>query len=224
MDALPRVVADVSPVLAVPQARKGGRVGLTTASVIAEAARLADETGDSRVPLATVADRLGVRLPSLYKHVAGVDGVRRGLGRLAAEGLLAEVDAALETIGRHGTDDDPTTLRALAKAWRGWASAHPGLYTALGTPPHPDDAEHAAAVAALTERMLRVIERYGVSGDEALVDGVRLLRAALHGFVTLEASGGLGVADGVDRTFERLLALLDAGLRADPSGRPRPLV
>jgi hypothetical protein len=44
----------------------------------------------------------------------------------------------------------------------------------------------------------------GLSGDDA-VDATRALRAALHGFVVLEAAHGFGVAADVDRSFTRLL-------------------
>ncbi|WP_369812709.1 TetR-like C-terminal domain-containing protein [Kineosporia sp. R_H_3] len=193
------------------------------------------------MPLATVADRLGVRLPSLYKHIAGAEGLRRGLARLAAEGLRAALDEALAALdaedARYADDaaDDAAggaaggaaaparsrRLTAVATAYRAWAAERPGLYLALATAPHPDDPEHAAAVAAVTQRLVEVVMLYGASGDDDVLDGVRLLRSALHGFVSLEGTGGHGVPDAVDRTFARLVALLDAGL-ATPAPRPVP--
>ncbi|WP_198949974.1 TetR/AcrR family transcriptional regulator [Kineosporia sp. A_224] len=228
------LTAGAAPV-AVPPARRGGRAGLTPAAVVAEAARVADEARDARVPLATVADRLGVRLPSLYKHIAGAEGLRRGLGRLAAEGLRAALDEALGVLDAEDTRDDADTdadgaapagasarsrrLTAVATAYRAWAAERPGLYLALATAPHPDDPEHAAAVAAVTQRLVEVVVLYGASGDDDVLDGVRLLRSALHGFASLEGTGGHGVPDAVDRTFARLVALLDAGLAA-PAPQP----
>ena len=55
------------------------RAGLTKARVIDEAAQMADEIGLSHLTLAALADRLGVRYPSLYKHVDGMDGLQRGI-------------------------------------------------------------------------------------------------------------------------------------------------
>jgi hypothetical protein len=40
------------------------------------------------------------------------------------------------------------------------------------------------------------------------------VRAALHGFVTLEAGGGFGLPLSVDDTFARLVDALDRGLAA----------
>jgi hypothetical protein len=50
------------------------------------------------------------------------------------------------------------------------------------------------------------------------VDAIRAARSAIHGFVALEAGGGFGLPDDVDRSFEALLDLLVHGLRA----RARP--
>ncbi|GAB3952288.1 hypothetical protein GCM10027614_55720 [Micromonospora vulcania] len=47
------------------------RVGLNQQTVVREAARLADEVGYQQLTLAALAGRLGVALPSLYKHVRG---------------------------------------------------------------------------------------------------------------------------------------------------------
>jgi hypothetical protein len=38
-----------------------------------------------------------------------------------------------------------------------------------------------------------------------MIDAVRMLRAALHGFVALEAAGGFGLPQSVDGTFTRLV-------------------
>ena len=48
------------------------RVGLTGEDVVASAAGLADEIGYASVTMGVLADRLGVRPPSLYKHVGGL--------------------------------------------------------------------------------------------------------------------------------------------------------
>jgi AcrR family transcriptional regulator len=55
------------------------RAGLTETRVLEDAERLADEVGLSQLTLAALAARLGVRQPSLYKHIDGMDGLQRGL-------------------------------------------------------------------------------------------------------------------------------------------------
>ena len=62
--------------------------------------------------------------------------------------------------------------------------------------------------------MLAVLRGYGLDGDDA-IHAVRIVRAALHGFVALEIGGGFGLPLALDETFERLIAVLDRGL-AEP--------
>jgi len=176
------------------------RAGLTPGGVIAEAAGLADEVGLDALTLAALAARFGVAVPSLYKHVDGLDGVRRGI---AITGLR-ELAAAMA---------QGTGYRGVAHAYRDWARSHPGRYTAtLRAVPAGDPEYEAAAIGVLTI-VNAVLARHGLVGAAA-IDGARLLRASLHGFVSLEAAGGFGMPRDIDTSFERLLDALEAGLDA----------
>lgn len=174
------------------------RAGLSRARVVAEAADVVDATGKDGLTLAAVATRCGVRLPSLYKHVAGLDALHRDLAVLAID----ELGAALATAAVGRSRDD--ALRGLADAYRGYAHAHPGRYEETLRAPAPDDAEHVAAAERILATVFAVLRGYGLDGDD-LVDATRTLRAALHGFVALEAAGGFGLPRDVDRSFERLV-------------------
>jgi AcrR family transcriptional regulator len=182
-----------------------GRAGLNPERVVAEAAALADERGIQALSLAPLAERLGVRVPSLYKHVRGLDDLHR---RLALAGLrdLAEALGAA-TVGRSGRD----ALLACATAWRAYAKAHPGRYGAIQRAPDPADAELVAAASRLTELVYAILRGYGLD-DEQTVHATRAVRSALHGFVTLEAAGGFGLPQDVDVSYARLVDLLDSGL------------
>jgi len=52
------------------------RAGLGTAAVVAAGADLADEIGFVGLSMGQLAERVGVRTPSLYKHVASQDAPR----------------------------------------------------------------------------------------------------------------------------------------------------
>lgn len=181
------------------------RAGLSRPSVITAAAELADETGWERLTLAALAARLGVRLPSLYKHIDSLDGLRRDVAVLAMSDLGAAMSTA--AIGRAGGD----ALRSVAGAYRDYGQRHPGRYAATVRAPAADDAEHTGATATVLRVVLAVLAGYGLDGDDA-VDAARALRAALHGFVTLEAGGGFGMPADVDRSYARLIDGLDATL------------
>ena len=186
------------------------RVGLTQALVVAEAARLADEVGLDRLTLATLAQRLGVALPSLYKHVRGLDALLQKLSALATAELAA--DLAEAAAGRSRAE----AVHASAAAYRAYARRHPGRYQATQRVPDPDDPEHVAAGERAVSTLYAVLRGYGLNGDNA-VDATRAFRSALHGFALLEQSGGFGLPVDVDRSFHQLVAGFEVALRHWPS-------
>lgn len=181
------------------------RAGLTTDVVVAEAARLSDEVGPDRLTLAAVAARLGVRLPSLYKHVAGLDALRVHLAEAAGRELGVALAGA--TVGRSGDD----ALLALAHAYRDFARRRPGAYAATLRAPSPQDPGHVQAAGAVLDVVLSVLSGFGLKGDDA-IDAIRGLRALLHGFVAIEAAGGFQMPQDLDRSFERLVVTFGQAL------------
>ncbi len=181
------------------------RAGLSRGVVISEAAELVDEVGWDQLTMAGVAERLGVRLPSLYKHIGSLDDLRRGIGLLALAELRDVLGSA--AIGRAG----PDALREVALAYAAYARTHPGRYAATIAAPGPGDVERAELGGRILEIVFAVLAGYGLSGDDA-VHATRVLRAALHGFVTLEASGGFGMPQDTAVSYEYLIRTLDESL------------
>jgi AcrR family transcriptional regulator len=182
------------------------RAGLDTAAVVDRAARLADDEGLESVRLSRLAEVLGVRAPSLYAHVAGIEDLRRRLGARGAHELADELAHA--ATGRAGSD----ALLAVAHAYRAYAREHPGSYAAAQRARELQASEEAVAAArAVTDVVLAVLRGYDLHGDDA-VHAARAIRVALHGFVSLEAEGGFAIKLSLDETFERLIATLDRGL------------
>ena len=182
------------------------RAGLDRSRVVAAAATLADERGLEQLSLAGVAQELGVRTPSLYNHVASLDALQHEVCLLALEELAARLSAA--AVGRSGAE----ALQALASAYRAYALEHPGRYAAtLRSPDSSDEALVAAAGRVLTV-VTDALRGYGLEADDE-VDAVRALRAALHGWVSLEQAGGFGLPRDVEESFRRMLDRFDASLR-----------
>jgi AcrR family transcriptional regulator len=180
--------------------------------VIAEAADVADEVGWDRLTLAGLADRLGVAVPSLYKHVEGLDALRREVAVASVRELGDALASAISGSTRQ------TAFRALADAYRGFARAHPGRYASTVRAPDPDDEDAVRASEGVLETVLGVMAGYGLQGADA-IDATRAVRAALHGFVSLEAAGGFGLPQDVDRSFDRLVDLLGTALGTWRPGR-----
>ena len=67
------------------------RVGLTAADVVLAGAEIADEVGHTSLTMGLLAERLGVRPPSLYKHVDGLADLQHRIAVLA----LTELDEVI---------------------------------------------------------------------------------------------------------------------------------
>lgn len=181
------------------------RAGLTTARVVEEAESLADAVGLSNVSLVVIAARLDVRVPSLYKHVNGLDALH-SLIEVRAKSQLGEA-MARSAVGVASAD----AVDALALAYRAWARKFPGRYEATLAAPKPDDAASVAASERTVQVVFDALSGYGLEGDDA-VDATRALRAALHGFVALEAAGGFALPHDVERSYLRLVGALKHSL------------
>lgn len=196
------------------------RPGLTRTRVVDAAAAIVDTEGLGGLTLAVLAKALGVRTPSLYNHVDGLDDLLGALRLRGLEGLERTLERS--AVGRARGD----AVRALARAYRAFAGEHPGLYAlTLAAPsgrgegsdeagPAAADAAATAAVAGrLVEVVVSVLRGYGLEQDDAL-HATRALRASLHGFVALEAAGAFGLPLDLDVSFERLVDQHDAALTA----------
>lgn len=186
------------------------RAGLTAAAVVDAAAGIADEIGLAQLSMGAVAARLGVKTPSLYKHVDGSADLVHRIAVLATTELGDAVRDA--TQGRAGGE----ALAAAAQATRAYITRHPGRYAATVDlrPTGPDDPLTVAA-----ERSLRsytaVLHGYRLDPEQE-IHALRTLRSMLHGFVILEVGGGFQYATDIGTSFAWMTALLDQGLRAQP--------
>jgi len=193
------------------------RAGLSREAVVDAALAVADEGGPGgfdSLTLAAVAARTGVAVPSLYKHVGGLDDLRRGVALVSVRGLTRRI--AAEAMGRSG----PDAVQAVARGIRSYATDHPALYAAAQRAAHPldpADAELRAAGAEAVAATATVLRGFGLP-ESRTVDAVRMLRACVHGFVVLEQGGGFGLPDSLDASFDVLVDTAVAGIERLAAG------
>jgi AcrR family transcriptional regulator len=191
------------------------RRGLDRSAVVEAAAEIADSEGLEFLTLARLAEHVGVRAPSLYNHVIGMDGLRRELALFGSRTLVSVLGRA--TVGKAGGE----AVLALADAYRAFARARPGLYAATVRAPAADDPELQQAGQEVVEIVLAVLGAYDLRGD-SLLHAARAVRAIVHGFVSMEAAGGFGFAVDPDESFHRLIRAFVRGELEWKSGRPGP--
>ena len=182
------------------------RAPLTPASVTEAGPVLADEVGLAGLSMGLLAERLGVKTPSLYKHVSGQADL---LHRIAVLGADEVADAVRDaTQGRSGTE----ALAAAANAMRTFAREHPGRYDAANSARSTDPEDpFVAASTRLLASLAAVLHGYEIDPAQE-IHALRLLRSVLHGFADIEGSGGFQLDTDVDESFAWMVSLVDRGL------------
>lgn len=181
------------------------RKGLTGDRVVQAAAELADEVGLDQLSLATLARRLGVKPASLYSHVGGSEDLRTRVTLLALAELAERAADALA--GRSGG----AALRAFADVHRAYAASHPGRYDAARQ--RLDAATAASSAGPRLATLLRAALAGYALGEPDETHAVRLVGSVVHGFVSLERSGGFDHSEpAAQESWERVVDSLDATL------------
>lgn len=183
----------------------GSRPGLNSELIVQAAAELADNLGLDRLTLSAVAEHLGVRTPSLYNHIEGLDRLKHDLSILG----LTELDRRLQraALGKAGDQ----ALASMLHAYRRFAKDRPGVYEATLHAPLPDDEQRGLAAKGIIDTVLTVLEPYHLDFEDA-IHVVRGFRAIGHGFATLEGADGFAMALSLEESYQRLIETFLLGL------------
>jgi AcrR family transcriptional regulator len=181
------------------------RVGLDQATVVEAAAWLVDEEGIDQLSLGHLAERLGVRTPSLYNHIAGLPGLKHDLALYCLREVLNRLLRA--TTGKSRAE----AIFAFANAYRAYARETPGRYALTLRAPDPGDLELQDISQQLIEVALAILAPYKLSEENA-IHAIRSLRSIVHGFISLESAGAFAMPVDLDASFHWLINLFIAGL------------
>jgi AcrR family transcriptional regulator len=186
-----------------------GRTRLTKNDVLRAAVALINEEGSNAVSLHRLAEKLGIRTPSLYNHIEGLPGLQRQLATMNASLLADRMNEA--AIGKSGSE----LFMAVAQAFRSYVKENPGLYLSTlrssGVEEAPDPSLIREEGRALKVG-LAIMTSLGLEGDDA-VHGLRAFRSMVHGFATLEVAGGFGLPQDCDESFRRLVEISVVGIK-----------
>jgi AcrR family transcriptional regulator len=177
-----------------------------------------ESEGLARLTMQAVADRVGVRAPSLYKRVRSRDDL---IG-LIAEATLQDLGERLRAVA--DGSDAREDLGELARAFRAFARERPAGYHLIfargpeATRPDPGSLARASApvfdVAA------------ALAGPKNALEAARMITAWANGFVSMELAGAFNLGGDIDRAYEfgieRLADALGAPASSvSPQGRRR---
>src|SRR5262249_11784681 len=112
-------------------------------------------------------------------------------------------------------------IAALMRRLRAYGAEHPARY--LAVPPDPmHDPALAQPAARFIEVFLAVLRGYGLD-DAAAIHATRCLRVIVHGFVSIESSGGFRLAEDPAETDEQPIPMYLPSLPPHlPAAVPNP--
>lgn len=171
---------------------------------IADAARaLLDSEGPQALTMRRIADALGIKAPSLYKHVPD----KAALEALVIASGFAELAATL-TAAAAADAGNAGRLAAIASAYRAYAIAHPHLYRLMTYQPLHRDLLPAGLEARAAQPLAEA-----AGYDEARA---RAMWAFAHGMVSLEIDGRFPPRADLDEAWRAGLAAF-ASAPGDPA-------
>uniref|UniRef100_UPI0034DFA0FF TetR/AcrR family transcriptional regulator n=1 Tax=Streptomyces flavofungini TaxID=68200 RepID=UPI0034DFA0FF len=88
--------------------------------IVGAARELLEESGAEKLTMRSLADRLGIKAPSLYKHFPDKAAVEVE--------LIAQMLDEFATVSEAAEARSPGSLDALTDAYRAYALRHPHLY------------------------------------------------------------------------------------------------
>jgi AcrR family transcriptional regulator len=154
-----------------------------------------------------VAKAVGVRGPSLYKHVAN----RGELIHLIAESVTVELGDLLDAAIDGG--DPLSDLNSLAHVFRRFARDHPEWYRLIFATMPTEWQPSGETLARASRAMLVTTE--ALAGPELGLEAARTVTAWAHGFLTMELAGAFRLDGDLDDAFaygiERLGAAITQG-------------
>jgi AcrR family transcriptional regulator len=141
--------------------------------IVAAARELLEQEGAAALTMRRLAERLGIRAPSLYKHLPDKAALEAAIIATGFEDTAITLEAALDA----ALDAGAEPLGALAAAYRAFALAHPHLYRLMTDQPLPRDLLPAGVEDRAAAPLLRA------AGDP---DRARAVWAFAHGMIMLE--------------------------------------
>jgi len=182
--------------------------------IIRAARHLLETDGLEQLTMLRVAQAVGVRGPSLYKHVRDRGDLVRLIGNDAIQELSSRVSAT-------ATNENPREdLQAMARTVRGFARDYPETYSLLWAR-LPDAWRFDQELNVLaTGPLLRAVA--SLVGEADRLAAARMFFAWAHGFITMELAGAFRLGGDVDAAFEfglrRLVAAFARPVKSQKSG------
>ncbi|MCA9917217.1 MAG: TetR/AcrR family transcriptional regulator [Anaerolineales bacterium] len=153
--------------------------------IVAQAWQLIEAEGVGNLSLSKLAEQLGIKAPSLYRHVGNKAGLLQAVNLYTSQTLVTQLNQS----AAQANGDAKVQIAAIMRSYRAFALAHPHTYVLAFTNTEealrPDEDVLEQLALPLQELIT------AVSGPEKSLAALRGAMALVHGFVMLELHGQL---------------------------------
>ena len=188
------------------------RARTSTDEIVAAGRALLEAGGLDAVTMQAVAERVGVRAPSLYKRVPNRAALIASIGAAVTDDLRRAIEPQA-----HGADP-AADLRAVAATFRAFAHANPRSYELLFMSLPPDARPPAEMTALAAAPVLELAAR--LVGPVQALEAARLITAFANGFISMELSGAFRLGGNPEDAYRYGVDVLVDALAARGSRAP----
>lgn len=180
---------------------------VTKEAVIQAASDIADSEGLSKVSLKVVAERLNIRTPSLYNHIASLNDLLR---EVAHNGMRTMNDKMTQAaVGNSGD----MAIKSISIAYLNYIITHPGIYEIIQWAHWHSNSETEAIFDYYKSLIKKLVLSYNFK-TQKIDEILSLLMSLLHGYSSLELGKALINPEEVIKALTNSIDIVLLGLHA----------
>ena len=176
-------------------------------TIINKAVELVNSVGIDKVTLKMLAENLGIKSPSLYNHIEGIDDLKKQL--MIYGWKQAEQRITLAVIGVSGYD----AIRAMFYAFYDYVIENPGVFNVMFWYNKFQSEEMEMATAQLLTIIFKITSSLNIP-DDYCFHLIRTFRGFLEGYFLLVNNGSFGHPLPIFESFEISIEVLIAGIQS----------
>lgn len=179
---------------------------VTKEAVIQATSDIADKDGLNKVSLKVVAEKLNIRTPSLYNHIASLEALLR---EVAHKGMRTMNDQMIQAaVGNSGGE----AIKAIGIAYLSYMLSHPGIYEVIQWAHWHGNSE----TEVIFDNYKALIKKLVLSckfETEETEEIMTILMSILHGYSSLELGKALINSEKAIKKLTNSIDIVLLGLR-----------
>ncbi|MBH8578030.1 WHG domain-containing protein [Nostocaceae cyanobacterium CENA369] len=176
---------------------------LTQQDVINAAIACLDKEGEAALGVNRVARELSIKPPAIYKHLNGNAALQRAVALTIWQQYVEWCRQRT-----NGLEEPQALLQAGGRATRDFARSHPNRYRVMTQfQLNLNDPETSLLIQEVFNFLKRVLQSYNLS-ETKLIDAMRMVNAAITGFIAIEQAGLMTLERSTDASYEVMMDAL----------------